>query len=97
MPSTLIHRCCGQLGYVARKRRPGASVASTDAAREALVNPNKALWEKGDFTRTAQALRKAKSWSPGSGVSNYLADKGVLDRLARACLTTSKRNVGFSR
>jgi hypothetical protein len=32
----------------------------TDAAREALVNPNKALWEKGDFTRTAQSIAESE-------------------------------------
>jgi cyclopropane fatty-acyl-phospholipid synthase-like methyltransferase len=28
-------------------------------ARRALVNPNKALWEKGDFTRIAESMRES--------------------------------------
>ncbi len=30
-----------------------------DASREADVNPNKALWEKGDFTRLAATMRQS--------------------------------------
>ena len=50
------------------------------------MNPNKALWEKGDFTRTARASQTI-----------LLIKVSWINSLARACLTTSKRNVGFSR
>jgi ubiquinone/menaquinone biosynthesis C-methylase UbiE len=29
------------------------------AARETVMNPNKALWEKGDFTRIAGSMRES--------------------------------------
>jgi SAM-dependent methyltransferase len=34
------------------------SIAMTDVA-EVAVNPNKALWEKGDFTRIAESMRQS--------------------------------------
>jgi hypothetical protein len=47
------------------------------AAREALVNPNKALWEKG----TSPALPTRQST-----VSHYLADKSALDHFTSSSL-----------
>src|SRR5215468_7903011 len=35
------------------------SLRSGDAAPNSTVNPNKALWEKGDFTRIAQSMRES--------------------------------------
>src|SRR3954467_2974674 len=32
---------------------------STNTQTDAAVNPNKALWEKGDFTRIASAMRQS--------------------------------------
>jgi SAM-dependent methyltransferase len=32
---------------------------SVDAMTDTLVNPNKALWEKGDFTRIAESMRES--------------------------------------
>jgi len=37
------------------------------------VNPNKALWEKGDFTRLAQSMRKSgESLVKGLGITKGL-------------------------
>jgi ubiquinone/menaquinone biosynthesis C-methylase UbiE len=41
--------------------------------RTATVNPNKALWEKGDFTRLAQSMRKSgESLVKGLGITQGL-------------------------
>jgi ubiquinone/menaquinone biosynthesis C-methylase UbiE len=40
---------------------------------EALVNPNKALWEKGDFTRIAQSMRESgEALAEGLGITRGL-------------------------
>jgi len=37
------------------------------------MNPNKALWEKGDFTRLAQSMRKSgESLVKGLGITKGL-------------------------
>ncbi|HWE80274.1 MAG TPA: class I SAM-dependent methyltransferase [Gaiellaceae bacterium] len=33
--------------------------AATNSGTNAAVNPNKALWEKGDFTRIAETMRES--------------------------------------
>jgi len=44
-----------------------------DLNRSSAVNPNKALWEKGDFTRLAQSMRKSgESFVEGLGITEGL-------------------------
>jgi len=44
-----------------------------DCLRTSTVNPNKALWEKGDFTRLAQSMRKSgESLVKGLGITKGL-------------------------
>ena len=85
MPSTLIHRCCGQ-----RKLRcPGIGTGRVGCIRlrEALVNPNKALLREGRSPRIVQTIGKvARSCSPGSNVSHYLADKSALNQFTSRSL-----------
>src|SRR5471030_850205 len=43
-----------------RTHRPWHSVARDQSVRRSTsMNPNKALWEKGDFTRIAAAMRES--------------------------------------
>lgn len=43
----------------AASNEPGAGSTSDGAPVSAPVNPNKALWEKGDFTRLAETMRQS--------------------------------------
>ena len=48
----------------------GTAVHSTDT-RSIVMNPNKALWEKGDFTRIAECMRESgEAFVEGLGVTN---------------------------
>src|SRR6185312_966290 len=44
---------------VSRKDRPSTTRRSVPAMTTPATNPNKALWEKGDFTRIAAAMRES--------------------------------------
>jgi hypothetical protein len=37
----------------------GAATAMTEGEGVSLMNPNKTLWEKGDFTRIAESMRES--------------------------------------
>jgi len=37
----------------------GAATAMTEGEGVSLMNPNKTLWEKGDYTRIAQSVRES--------------------------------------
>src|SRR5262245_22980676 len=64
---TTASRSCASVGTPAtspRKRPTCDGSSSSQSARqpirkELLVNPNKALWEKGDFTRIADGMRRS--------------------------------------
>ena len=57
-----------------------ASVAPEPVLREQPVNPNKALWEKGDFTRIAESMRES-----GEALVNSLGIRKGLRVLGLGC------------
>ena len=40
------------------------------------MNPNKALWEKGDFTRIAETMRESGRHRPGDSASHKGSNLG---------------------
>src|SRR5690349_13581887 len=50
-------RCAGALRLIGSPSPHPAGRSTQMSSTEPAVNPNKALWEKGDFTRIAAAMR----------------------------------------
>jgi ubiquinone/menaquinone biosynthesis C-methylase UbiE len=65
-----VQQFMNRSGY-ANALRNRSRTKTTD--KEAIVNPNKALWEKGDFTRIAETMRESgESLVKGFGVTKGL-------------------------
>src|SRR5262245_57383646 len=86
MPSTgAASRCwCPESGERSRRRRrsPGPRWPEEKSHVEVCdrMNPNKALWEKGDFTRIAQSMRES-----GEALIESLGVKPGLEVLDLGC------------